>query len=101
MQLRPVGIRVIHRIHFRLVFPRLRLRTLPINAGRSGHVEPLFAFHRLGIMHQHKMRISLALRRHSCGAVRLIANNQIKFRQTLLLSIGNGFQRLIGGKNHR
>ena len=69
-----------------------------IDAWGGGHIQPFCAFDVAGIVYADKGGFVIAVKRCTGGAVRLITNNQVKFRQPVLcLRLMNDIDGVVGG----
>ena len=72
-----------------------------IDTRGRGHVEPLCTFDVIGIMDTDKGRFVFAIKGGAGRTVRFIANNQIKFRQSVLaLCLMNDVNGMVSGIDH-
>ena len=69
-----------------------------IDARSSSHIQPFCAFDVTGIVYTDKGGFVVAVKRCTGGAVRLITNNQVEFRQPVLrLCLMNDIDGVVGG----
>ena len=72
-----------------------------IDARGGGHIQPFCAFDVIGIVYADKGGFVVAVKCCTGGAVRLITNNQVKFRQPVLcLRLMNDIDGVVGGVNN-
>ena len=79
-------------------FHRLGFGFIAINARRGGHVEAFLSLDEIGVVDFDEMAFVLAAQRDAGGAVRLVADNEIEFRQPGLLRLRHRFDGLVGGE---
>ena len=69
-----------------------------IDARSSSHIQPFCAFDVIGIVYTDEGGFVVAVKRCTGGAVRLITNNQVEFRQPVLcLRLMNDIDGVVGG----
>ena len=94
--------RVIHRTQRDAVFFRRGLRHFAVNTRRGGHVKALFAANKGTVVYANKGAFVITGVGLPGGAVRFVADNQIKIRHAKLRlrGIDHGYG-MVGAKHHR
>ena len=102
VELRAVGVLVVHREDICVVARRLCLGALGVDAWRGGHVEPLAAPDPLSVVDEDEGRgLAVAGTFDPSRAVRLVAEDQVEGRSALLLRPLHERQRVVGAEDDR
>ena len=101
MELRSVGVRVVHREHVDVMAGRLRLGALRVKARRGGHVEALRGAYPLCVVHQHERRGLVAGTLDAGRPVGFVAEDNIERRGAFVLGLLDDAERMVGAEDDR
>ena len=108
VEFRPVGLRIVHREHVRVVARRLRLGALRVEARRRGHVEAPGGPDPPPVVDEHEgggpVAGSPAFAGAGCfdagGPVGFVAEDEVEGRRTLVLRPLHDAERVVGAEHH-
>ena len=100
VELRPIGRRIVHREHFRLVAGCLRLGPFRIETRRGSHVEALYGPDPFRVVDQHERRGLVSGAFDARGPVRLVAEDEVERRRAAVLRLLDETERVVGAENH-
>ena len=100
VELRPIGRRIVHGEHFRIVACRLRLRGFCVETRRGGHVEAFRCPNPLSVVNQHEGRGLVDGTLDARRPMGLIAKNNIERRCSVVLRTLHDAERMVGAKDH-
>ena len=101
VELRSVGLRIVHREHVDVVARRLRLGALRVEARRRRHVETPGGPDPLPVVDEHERGGSVAGPLDAGGPVGFIAEDEVEGRRSLVLRPLHDAERVVGAEDHR
>ena len=101
MELGPEKRGVVHRRQDGVGVPRGVHGHRLEQARRGCHVQPLGRWDHVVGVDQTEGGVLVADARHTCGAVRFVADHEIEDVTRLGLHVGHDLDRLVGGEHHR